>query len=152
MRQSTLLPVLGRADNEFDRVFNRFLGTDVFGEPLFTPMTFEAKEGAWVPKLDLKETDSEYITKVEVPGVTKEDFHISLTGDLLTISGHREKAEEKKGETYLWREQKVGEFTRTIRLPAAVVANKIEAVYKDGLLTVHLPKAKPEPSSKITVK
>jgi HSP20 family protein len=152
MRQASRVPVLARGDNEFDRVFNRFFGTNLFGEPFIPALQFEPKEGAWVPKLDLTETETEYVARLEIPGVPKENFDVNLTGDLLTISGHREQKEEKKGETYLWQEQKVGEFSRTIRLPAAVTANKIDAIYKDGVLTVHLPKMTPEPATKISVK
>lgn len=152
MNQALMVPTMGKVHDELDRVFNRFFGNGGFSEPLLRPTVFEPIEGALVPILDLTETDQEYLAHLELPGIPKEKVTIQLNGEVLTISGEREKKEEKKGETYLWREQRYGKFTRSLRLPAPVVADKVEATYKEGVLTIKLPKLTPQPVSRIPIK
>jgi len=151
MTQTSLVPVLGKMHDEIDRVFNRFFGNGG-PEPFFRPMVFEAMEGTYLPPLDLTETATEYVVKLEVPGVPKENVEVQLNGDVLTIRGHREEKVEKKGESYLLQEQKSGKFIRTLRLPASVVPGKVDAKYESGMLLVKLPKLAPAPVSKIEVK
>jgi HSP20 family protein len=146
---TTVAPVLGRVQNEIDRVFNRFFKNGEFMEPF---MPAGALEGLFVPSIDITENDVEFVVRVDVPGIPKENVDVQLTGDVLTISGHREKLAEKKGETYLWQEQQVGKFSRMLRLPLPVVGAKVEAVHNDGVLTIRLPKLAPETANKITIK
>jgi HSP20 family protein len=152
MTQAAVVPVMGKVHDEIDRVFNRFFGNGGFTEPLLRPMVFEPIESAMVPVLDLTESDKEFLARLDLPGIPKENVTIQLNGDVLTISGERQKVEEKKGESYLWREQRFGKFTRTLRLPAPVVADKVEAVYKDGVLEIKLPKLSPAPINRIQIK
>jgi HSP20 family protein len=152
MSTTTVAPVLGRVQNEIDRVFNRFFKTGDFVEPFLPPMMFEPTQVMFAPQLDIAETDSEFVVRVDVPGIPKENVDVQLIGDVVTISGHREKLAENKGETYLWREQQTGKFSRTLRLPAPVVGAKVEAVHNDGVLTVRLPKVAPAVVNRITIK
>jgi HSP20 family protein len=152
MTQTAVVPVMGKVHDEIDRVFNRFFGNGGFTEPLLRPMVIESIEGAIVPVLDLTESDKEFLARLEVPGIPKENVTIQLNGDVLTISGERQKLEERKGETYLWREQRFGKFTRTLRLPAPVMVDKVEAIYKDGVLEIKLPKLAPVPVNRIPIK
>jgi HSP20 family protein len=101
---------------------------------------------------DLAETDKEYVVRLEVPGIHRENLDIALRDNVLTITGKRDVSQEGGGETYLWKEREFGRFVRTMRLPTAVVENKIEATYQDGVLVVHLPKAVPAPANKILIK
>ncbi len=100
-----------------------------------------------VPALDVHEDKDNYIVKAELPGMKKEDIDVSLQDGVLSISGER-KSEESTENTTLYRSERFfGRFQRTVKLPASVSADKIKAQYKDGVLTVTLPKteeAKPK--------
>ena len=106
----------------------------------------------WTPVLDIYEDKDKYVAKSELPGMKKEDIDVSLDGNTLTISGERKREEEKKeGDTYR-SERYFGRFQRTVTLPAAVDANKIQAIYKDGVLTVTVPKTEEAKPKQIEVK
>lgn len=152
MSQIVTTPVMSKVHDEIDRMFNRFLNPRGLGEPFSLPTVLEPIETLWVPTLDLKEDETSFLARLEIPGVSKDDLDVQVTGDLLTITGHREKFEEKKGETYLWQEQRMGKFARTVRLPAPVATEKVEANYKDGLLTIRMPKLTPATTNKIAIK
>ena len=94
----------------------------------------------WTPALDLYQTNDDIVALIELPGMRKEDIEISLHDGMLTISGER-KDETPEGEKTARTERFVGKFRRSISLPTRVDANKVNATYKDGLLTVTLPKA-----------
>jgi HSP20 family protein len=106
----------------------------------------------WEPTLDISETEKEFIVRLEAPGMTRDDFDVDLDRNLLTLSGKRELRKEEKGEDYLWQERQEGRFVRTIRLPAQVQENKVDAAYTDGVLIVKLPKAIPTAKTKVTIK
>jgi HSP20 family protein len=148
-RTPTGAPTLIR---DFDEVFDRLFTTPrpfpTFG---FEPMK-RAIEGTWMPAIDLTENEKEYLVRVEVPGVPRENLDVHLEGDILTLTGHREKEVRQEKENVLWEEREAGKFLRTIRLPKAVEANKIEALYNEGILTVRLPKTEPAVKSKILIK
>ena len=152
MKVATVTPFVGKMHDELDRVFDRFFGNRLFNEPLLPPFPLEPMGIEWTPVLDLTETEKEYVCRIEVPGIPKENLDINLTGGVLTITGKREKVEEAKGEAYLWKERMAGKFVRTIRLPAPVVENKIEANFQDGVLVIHLPKMAVAPANKILIK
>jgi len=104
------------------------------------------------PPLDLVESEKEFVLRLEVPGIPRENLDVNLVGETLTLSGHREKVERQSNESILWEEREEGRFTRTVKLPQSVDATKIEALCQDGVLTVHLPKATPAAKSKIVIK
>ena len=100
----------------------------------------------WSPALDLYESGDHFVAVVELPGMRKEDIEISLHDGTLTIAGER-KSSSSNGERAERTERYVGSFRRSISLPARVDANKVSATYRDGILTVTLPKpeeAKPK--------
>jgi HSP20 family protein len=148
-RTPTGAPTLVRDfDEVFDRLFTTPLPFPTFGwEPMKRVM-----EGTWTPAIDLTENEKEYIVRVEVPGIPRENLDVHLEGDILTLTGHREKEVRQEKENVLWEEREAGKFLRSIRLPKAVEANKIEAVYNEGILTVRLPKTEPAIKSKILIK
>ena len=134
---------LNRIRSEIDRIFQNPFS-------LLAPNTsfFEG----WTPALDIYEDKDKYVAKAELPGMKKEDIDVSLEGNTLTISGERKQEEEKKeGDTYR-SERYFGMFQRTVTLPAAVDANKIQATYKDGVLTVTVPKTEEAKPKQIEVK
>jgi HSP20 family protein len=106
----------------------------------------------WLPTLDLYEEKDHLVLKAELPGMKKEDIDISLHGDVLTLSGERKEEEVfDKAETYR-AERFLGRFQRTLTLPVTVDASKVQASYKDGVLTVTLPKAEEAKPKQIEVK
>jgi HSP20 family protein len=152
MRVALRNPIVGKLGEEFDQVMDRLLAPRFLTEPLLPPFPFETTGAQWVPVMDVVETPAEYVIRLEVPGIHKENLDINLTGVMLTITGTREIAPGVEGEGYLLKERAIGKFVRTIRLPAAVAEKKVVAEYRDGLLKVHLPKETPAPATKILIK
>ena len=139
--ETSVWPGFGRLSNlrdEIDRLFE-------------APLTELARTSqllsGWTPALDLHEDKDNLIVKAELPGMKKEDIDISLHDGSLSISGER-KSEEKFENAEVYRAERfVGRFQRTVALPAPVAADKVKAQYKDGVLTITLPKteeAKPK--------
>lgn len=94
----------------------------------------------WTPALDLYQTTDDIVALVELPGMRKEEIEISLQDGMLTIGGER-KSDVSEGDKAARSERFVGKFRRSISLPTRVDANTVNATYKDGILTVTLPKA-----------
>jgi HSP20 family protein len=123
-----------------DRLFD-----DAFTRPLGLP------NGSLVPPIDMYQTEEDVVVKAVLPGMKAEDVQISVTGELLTIKGEYRHAEEAE-RAYQIREQHFGAFERTLSLPSLVVANKAQAEYVDGILTITLPKAEESKPKTISVK
>ena len=98
----------------------------------------------WSPSADISETDKEYLIRAELPAVKKDDLRVTVEGGMLTISGERKQREEEKKEKFHRVESFYGSFSRSFTLPENVDADRIQAESKDGIVTVHVPKAKPE--------
>ena len=153
MRVTALTPTIGKVKDDIDRVFDRFFAAPLFGEPMAPWYPLEKAEfGAFVPALDMIETPKEYVVRVEVPGIHKENLDINLTGNVLKITGQREEVHEGAGEAYLWKEREAGKFVRTLRLPTAVEEGKVGATYQDGILALKLPKVAAALPNKILIK
>lgn len=95
----------------------------------------------WTPALDVYEDKDNVYVRAELPGMKKEDIDLSLHAETLSISGERKSEETHKDAEVYRSERFFGRFQRTVSLPTAVDANKVKAQYKDGILTVTLPKA-----------
>jgi HSP20 family protein len=104
----------------------------------------------WTPALDLYQNDNNVVAIVELPGMRKEDIDISLHDGMLTIAGERPNP-SKENENSERTERFSGKFRRSITLPTRVDAGKVSASYKDGLLTVTLPKAEEAKPKKVEV-
>lgn len=100
------------------------------------------------PQIDVKETDKEFQVIAELPGMDEKDIDISVSDDVLTLRGEKRLEREEKEDNFYRMERSYGAFHREIPLPAEVDANHVEAVYKKGVLTIHLPK-KPEAQRKV---
>lgn len=96
----------------------------------------------WSPRLDVSETDNSLEIVADLPGLEKKDIHVSLEDDLLVIKGERKEEKESKDKQYHTIERRSGSFYRAVRLPVEVVEEKVEANFKDGVLTLRLPKSK----------
>ena len=99
--------------------------------------------GLFAPSFDVKETKEGYVFRADLPGVREEDLEISLTGNRLAISGHREQEKREQGETYYASERSYGAFSRAFTLPEGTDADNVKADLKNGVLQVTVPK-KPE--------
>jgi HSP20 family protein len=107
--------------------------------------------GVWSPALDVFQDKDHVFVKCELPGMKKEDIHISLHEDTLTISGERKNEREvKEGDTYR-SERFFGRFHRSVALPVSVDAGQVKAQYKDGVLAVSLAKAEEAKPKQIEV-
>ena len=123
---------VSRLRNEMDRLWDEYFGAGRRGlEPL---------EEAWLPAVDVSESEDKITVKAEIPGLEAKDIDISMSGDTLTIKGEKKTETEEKEENYHVVERSYGSFRRVMKLPAMVDADKVEATYKNGVLTVVLPK------------
>jgi HSP20 family protein len=108
--------------------------------------------GAWSPALDVTETKDTVSVKAELPGVEAKDIAVSLEGDVLTIKGEKEQKKEEKDERQHRMERSWGAFMRSVRLPAPVDGSKVTAAFKNGVITVSLPKTPGAKGTTIPVK
>ena len=128
---------------EMDRLFDRFF------EPRWDE--FELV-GEWAPRVDVSETKDAVVVKAEMPGMEQKDINVELENQVLTIKGEKHQEKEEKGERFHRTERSWGAFSRTFRLPAAVEGGKVNATFKNGVLTVTLPKAPTARGTTIPVK
>ena len=130
----------------FDHFFNGFAVNPLWGSELRT--------GTFNPRLDFTETDKEYRVTVELPGLDEKNIEVKVVNGNLTIKGEKQEEKEEKKKDYYLHERHFGSFERSFEIPEGVDADKIEANFKKGVLTVTLPK-KPEaqkPAKKIEVR
>ena len=127
---------LSSLHREMNRMFEDFAQSFDLG-----PWSDWEAEG-FHPRTDVSETDDEVLVTAEMPGLEKKDFELNLAGDLLTLKGEKrhEREEKEKGAVHRI-ERGYGSFQRTIQLPCEVMAEKANADYRNGVLTVTLPKA-----------
>ena len=112
---------------------------------------FETPIRAWAPVLDVQEDKDNFVIRTELPGLRREDIDVSLHEGAVIISGERKVEEVKEGVEIHRQERFYGKFQRALTLPAPVAADKVKAQYKDGILTVTLPKAEEAKPKAITV-
>jgi len=133
-----MIDLLNRLEQRMGRVFEPFRSFDwEVGEP----------STAWVPPVDIVEEPETMKITAEIPGVKPEDVKVTVTDNLLTLSGTKFQVKEEKNAKLHRYERDYGAFERTFTLPATVNGKGIKATYADGLLTVSLPKvesAKPQ--------
>ena len=119
----------------------------LFDDPLTEMARTSNLLSGWTPALDVDEQKDNFVVKAELPGMKKEDIQVSMHDGSLSISGER-KSETKHEDAEVYRAERFfGRFQRTVTLPTPVAPDKVKAQYKDGILTVTLPKteeAKPK--------
>ena len=106
----------------------------------------------WTPTVDISETDGEYLIKAELPEVKKEDVKVTLEDGVLTLTGERRQEKEEKNTKYHRVERSYGSFVRSFSLPELVDETKVKAEYKDGVLSLNLPKSEKAKPRAIEVK
>jgi HSP20 family protein len=129
---------LRRWDSMFDSFFNRALGNWGMQQGLNTG-GFNAL-GSFTPAINVAESDRDYKVTAELPGMDEQDIELSLHRDHLTIKGEKKQEHEEKGNGYHRVERSYGSFQRTVPLPQEVDADKVEANFQKGVLTITLPK------------
>jgi len=111
-----------------------------------------AQVGAGALAVDMYEIDDAVVVKSTIPGIKPEDLDISIASDTLTIRGETKAEEEVKGENYIRRERRYGSFSRSLTIPVSIVADRAEAEFENGVLTLTLPKAEDVKPKAIKVK
>ena len=102
----------------------------------------------WIPMVDVVETEGEFLLHAELPGVEKKDVKLSIERGILTLAGQRDQPKEEKGRRYHRVERTYGRFARSYTMPELVDEQKLTAEFRNGVLTVHLPKSeKAKPKS-----
>ena len=128
----TLIPTkMSALRRQMDQLFDRIW------EPEFPEV---AALGEWNPIMDVAETKDTLILRVEVPGIHPEDIQVSLQEQVLTIKGEKKKERDEKEERYYRIERSYGSFSRSVRLPIPVDPAKVNATFRNGVLTVMMTK------------
>jgi HSP20 family protein len=127
--------------NEMTRLFGRVFGEDVEGSRV-----------AWAPPIDIYETPEAYRVVAELPGFSPEEVDVTVSDGMLTIRGERKFYENLREEDFHRIERRFGPFQRLVTLPAQVDADRVEASFDKGLLTVTIPKAEHAKPRRIAVK
>ena len=113
---------------------------DIFNHELPSVFSQNFNTGMSLPMVNIKETEDAYFVEMAVPGFRKSDFQINLDTRILSIATEREGANGQKEDYYTLRQFGYTPFKRTFSLPETVDDGKIEAMYKEGILSIHLPK------------
>lgn len=130
--------------------FGREPMSDVFFDRLWPEWRRDFGEEL-TPTVDFSEKDGKYYLTAELPGMKKEDISIAIENGYVTISGKKEDNREEKGSDYYIRETSHGSFRRSFRLEKGVDEEKVDATYKDGVLSIVMPHREAAETKKITV-
>ena len=106
---------------------------------------------AFAPALDVVEEQDNFLVKIDLPGLSKDDVSVTIQDNFLTVKGERKHEVEKKEANFHHRERVYGSFARTIELPTRVDAGKVAATFRDGVLQVALPKSEEAKPKEIKV-
>jgi HSP20 family protein len=133
---------LGTLQDRMNRLFDE-TGGGRRGEPSSTTV--------WNPAVDIHETENEIVVKAEVPGIEKDQIELSLENNVLTLKGERRFEKDAKEENFHRIERSYGSFNRSFTIPAVVDESKIAADYKEGVLTITLPKTQKAKAKQIAI-
>ncbi len=123
----------------------------LFEDAYISPRDGAARAKPTEPSLDVYETANDVVVKAALPGMKPEDVDITLTGDVLTISGETKEETEHNDKNYIRRERRYGSFTRSVTLPDGLQADKADAKFENGVLTLTIPKSEQVKPKKIPV-
>jgi HSP20 family protein len=126
----------------------------LFDDALTRPFSLMREGGSnWSPlAIDMYQTDNDVVVKAALPGIKADEVQINVTNDILTIKGEVKHEEEKKDKSWHIREHRWGAFERSVMLPTGVNADRAQADFENGILTVRLPKSEQSKPKTITVK
>jgi len=158
-RTGTQVHPLQQLREEMDQLFDGFFSRSFFprgGRDLWNWEPFRALggDGRFVAPIDLKESKTGYTLEAELPGMSEKDIELELHDGVLTLKGEKRSERDEKKDDYHVTERSFGSVRRTLRLPEGVEEDKISADFKNGVLTVTLPKSKEarQKARKIAVK
>lgn len=137
-----------------EREFNRLSRTfdNRYGLSTQNESDDEYENAVWTPLTDIYEDENKYELKIDLPGVSKDDLKISYKDGELSISGERKQEKEEKDGKYHRIERTFGKYYRNFRLPELIVSDKIDAEFKEGQLTVSIPKAEEAKPKELEIK
>jgi HSP20 family protein len=119
--------------HEWDRMLDEFFN--------WAPARSDKAEACeWVPRVDIREEKDRYITDFELPGLEKNEVAVTMENNVLTVTGERKREETTENDKIYRRERFYGKFSRSLRLPDDVDADRIEAGFKNGVLRIAVPK------------
>jgi HSP20 family protein len=130
--------------------FNR-LFEDLFTEMPARFLNESVERGNWMPAVDVRENEDAIVLEAELPGMTKKDIELSVENNVLTMSGERRFENEENRESYHRIERGYGRFTRAFTLSSTVDREKVVAKFKDGVLSIHLPKTEVAKARRIEI-
>jgi HSP20 family protein len=137
-------------EREFNRMFNSF--ENRFGISRSKDEENEYENAVWMPLTDIYEDKEKYTLKLDLPGIKKDDVKISFVDNKLSISGERSQEFEHKDSKCHRIERSFGRYYRSFNLPENVQSDKINAEFKDGQLTISVPKAEEAKPKEIEIK
>ena len=136
-----------------DQLFRRFFEDDsVNPQSLLSRWNESLGEDSWLPAVDVRESDDQFVFTAELPGLGKKDVSITIENKVLTVSGERTFEGKKENQNYHRIERSYGTFARSFTLPHEVDQEKIEATFENGLLTIRIPKAEEVKPHRIQIK
>ena len=118
----------------------------------WTETPFSGMLTEWEPSIDVSDADGNMQVRAELPGLNPDDIDVNVSGDLLTIKGEKKREDEQIEESYHRRESYTGAFQRTIQLPEEADSENVNANYKNGILTISLPKTDSARFKKVEIK
>jgi len=148
MEDKTMIPMLRSKTTGIPSLVDAFFGDD------FISNIFENRNQGTIPAVNIIENKDEFAIEVAAPGLEKKDFAIDLNNNLLTISSQKEWKNEENSDKFMRREFSYTSFKRSFSLPETADSNKIKATYKEGILTINIPKkeeAKEKPARQISI-
>ena len=134
---------LARLQDEINDLFGRLFGD--WSSPMLA-------QGTYWPALDVVEVEDSVTVKAELPGMKPDDINVSVQGNTLSITGEKKEETEEKKEGYYHSERRFARFRRDLLLPADVDSEKVDAAYKEGLLTITMPKTEAAKAKAVKVK
>jgi HSP20 family protein len=123
---------------------------DVFFDRLWPEWQRDLGE-QWTPSVDFYEKDNKYFLTAELPGMERDDISVTVDKGVVTVTGKKESSREDKGANYYLKESSYGSFSRSFRLPGEIEEDKVEATFKDGVLTLEMPHKEESATKKISI-
>jgi HSP20 family protein len=162
-REAALAPLtnpfafMDQMTQEMDRMFDRVLND--FGFPRRSWLSRSAspssnREAVWSPRIEAFQKGDRFVVRAELPGLKKDDVHVELTDDALTIQGELRQEQEQEREGYYHSEREYGQFYRSIPLPEGVITESAQALFKNGVLEIAMqaPPAEANRGRRIEIK
>jgi HSP20 family protein len=123
---------LAALQNDMGRLMSTFVGQG--------QVNSENGERSWMPAVDVWETDNELVYAFDIPGISEDEISVEYDDGALTVSGQRERTEQREDDRFYRYERRFGSFSRTVGLPQGVEEDAIRADYRNGVLEIHVPK------------